>query len=580
MTHPVHKAGRLLKNNMIAGTLLLTCAGLITRIIGFFYRIFLSNALGARLLGIYQLIFPVYGICFTIFASGIQTAISKEVAEKQATRDERGTGCFLLTGTLLSVALALLLSALLFFSCRLTADLLLHEPECAESLRLLSVAFPFCGITSCISGYYYGKKRSFVPATSQLAEQTVRVVFLLLVSASVPVTCELAIVALLAGELFSCVYSCLGLLIMRRRERRRALPAGIRTGTLGTAHSGRSANAGMVHNSRGANAGMVHGDRSANAGTAHNGRSANAGTAAQAATALTAGRSGGWRSDLKRLLKRSVPLTTNRLFINVLHSFEAFLVPLTLRRYGMSRDEALSIFGILSGMTMSFLMFPGTLTNSLSVLLLPAVSEASARDNRRGLARSISVSIKYSVLLGVFAGFAFFFFGEELGVVVFHEEKAGVYLACLSFLCPILYVSTTLSSILNGLDKMNLTFLSSVLGLTLRVILFGALIPRLSVYGYFVSLLVSQLFMTLFDLILIRRSVAFSFDAVNTIVKPSVILLAAASFFFRVYEFLASQTALPHLLLLGVCGTVMTLCALGLFAATGIFRRNEPGAGD
>ena len=58
----------------------------------------------------------------------------------------------------------------------------------------------------------------------------------------------------------------------------------------------------------------------------------------------------------------------------------------------MSRDEALSIFGILSGMTMSFLMFPGTLTNSLSVLLLPAVSEASARDNRRGLARSLSLN--------------------------------------------------------------------------------------------------------------------------------------------------------------------------------------------
>ena len=36
--------------------------GFITRIIGFFYRIFLSNALGARLLGIYQLIFPVYGV--------------------------------------------------------------------------------------------------------------------------------------------------------------------------------------------------------------------------------------------------------------------------------------------------------------------------------------------------------------------------------------------------------------------------------------------------------------------------------------------------------------------------------------
>jgi len=64
------------KNTIIKGTLILTFAGLLTRLIGFFYRIFLSKALGAETLGLYQLIFPVYGICFTIYASGIQTAIS------------------------------------------------------------------------------------------------------------------------------------------------------------------------------------------------------------------------------------------------------------------------------------------------------------------------------------------------------------------------------------------------------------------------------------------------------------------------------------------------------------------------
>jgi len=78
-----------MKNKLILGTLFLTITGFITRIIGFFYRIFLSNTLGARLLGIYQLIFPVYGICFTLFASGIQTAISKQVAEKEAAGDKQ-----------------------------------------------------------------------------------------------------------------------------------------------------------------------------------------------------------------------------------------------------------------------------------------------------------------------------------------------------------------------------------------------------------------------------------------------------------------------------------------------------------
>lgn len=510
-----HSPGRgHMKNKLILGTLFLTVTGFITRIIGFFYRIFLSNALGAKLLGIYQLIFPVYGICFTVFASGIQTAISKQVAERGATGGIRESRRILSFGILLSVTSALLTSVLVFFGAPFIADTLLKEPECAKSLQILALAFPLCGITSCIHGYCYGLKKSFLPATSQLAEQSMRVFFLYTVSVSIPVTCELAIVALVLGELASCLYCVTGSVLLHRKQKRpeEALPA--------------------------------HTEKKE-------------------------------RHVLKKLFLMSLPLTTNRLFINILHSFEAFLVPLTLRRFGLSRDEALSIFGILSGMTMSFLMFPGTLTNSLSVLLLPVVSESAARDNVRALSRATAAAVKYSVLLGVCAGFAFFFFGRELGITVFSEERAGSYLVSLSFLCPFLYVSTTFSSILNGLGKMNLTFLSSVLGLSLRVVLFATLIPKLGIYGYFVSLLVSQLFLTLFDLILVRRSIRFPFDAVNTLLKPALILLATASFFLRLYEFLAAQTALAHLLLLALCGCLFALSVILLFIAAGVCKRGE-----
>lgn len=498
-----------MKNKLILGTLFLTITGFITRIIGFFYRIFLSNALGARLLGIYQLIFPVYGICFTIFASGIQTAISKQVAEKEAMGDSRGGKRILICGILLSVSSAILTLVVVYFGAPWIAATFLREPECARSLQLLALSFPFCGVTSCIHGYCYGLKKSFLPATSQLVEQSMRVIFLYTVSLSLPITCELAIVALALGELASCLYCVCGNFVLQKRNKPLTSPA------------------------------------------------------------LTS------HAPLAKLLSISLPLTTNRLFINILHSFEAFLVPLALRRYGLSRDEALSIFGILSGMTMSFLMFPGTLTNSLSVLLLPVVSESAAKDNLRALSRSVATAVKYSVLLGVCAGFAFFFFGKELGITVFSEERAGSFLVSLSFLCPFLYVSTTFSSILNGLGKMNLTFLSSVLGLSLRVILFATLIPRLGVYGYFVSLLISQLFLTLFDLILVRKSIHFPFDAVNVLVKSSIILFAAASFFVRLYEFLVVQTAFSHLLLLAVCLILFALAALSLFFATGVCKRGE-----
>ena len=50
---------RYLKNQVIQGTLILTIAGFITRLIGFVYRVYLSDTIGSRLLGVYQLIFAL-----------------------------------------------------------------------------------------------------------------------------------------------------------------------------------------------------------------------------------------------------------------------------------------------------------------------------------------------------------------------------------------------------------------------------------------------------------------------------------------------------------------------------------------
>ena len=47
-----------LHNPLIKGTFILTVTGLLTRFMGFFYRIFLSHTFGAVQVGLYQLIFP------------------------------------------------------------------------------------------------------------------------------------------------------------------------------------------------------------------------------------------------------------------------------------------------------------------------------------------------------------------------------------------------------------------------------------------------------------------------------------------------------------------------------------------
>lgn len=498
------------KNTILKGTLILTVAGLATRFIGFFYKIFLSKALGAELLGVYQLVFPVYGICFTIYASGIQTGISKLVAEEVGRGNYKGAKKILRIGLLASFSIALALSFLVYQNSDYIATRILLEASSSSSLRVLAIVFPFCGITSCINGYYYGLKRAGVPATTQLLEQVVRVAIVYylamkLGNGNVAATCELAVFGLVIGEVASNIYNILSLLIIKpvpkennRKEK------------------------------------YTYNDSS--------------------------------RHALKQLSKISVPLTANRLLISLLHSFEAILIPSLLKRAGLSSTEALSIYGILTGMTLPFLLFPSTITNSLSVLLLPTISEASAKDNKSLISHTISVSLKYSLILGIFSTGIFIFFGNPLGMAVFHEPTAGSYLVVLSWLCPFLYMTTTMSSILNGLGKAHLTFLNSIIGLTLRIVLMVILIPKQGIVGYLNSLLVSQLLLAALDTIFTYKSISFSFDAVNSIVKPALVIACSASFFYQLYCFIHAKTQLNNIILILMsCAVISIVYVIILF---------------
>ena len=56
----------------IKGTLILTLTGLVSRLMGFFYRIFLSHTIGAQGVGIYQLTLPVHAIVLAACCMGIR----------------------------------------------------------------------------------------------------------------------------------------------------------------------------------------------------------------------------------------------------------------------------------------------------------------------------------------------------------------------------------------------------------------------------------------------------------------------------------------------------------------------------
>ena len=70
------KPKELTKRPLFTGTLILTFTGLLSRLIGFFYRIYLSRLFGEENMGIYQLVSPVIAMSFSLTAGSYQTAVS------------------------------------------------------------------------------------------------------------------------------------------------------------------------------------------------------------------------------------------------------------------------------------------------------------------------------------------------------------------------------------------------------------------------------------------------------------------------------------------------------------------------
>ena len=75
------------------------------------------------------------------------------------------------------------------------------------------------------------------------------------------------------------------------------------------------------------------------------------------------------------LLRLSVPLTVNRTAIAFLQGIEAASIPVCLELASHNASEALSIYGVLTGMALPCILFPCALTNSISLLLIPAVAQ-------------------------------------------------------------------------------------------------------------------------------------------------------------------------------------------------------------
>lgn len=431
-------------NAILRGTFILTAAGLLSRFMGFFYRIFLSRIFGEEGVGLYQLIFPVYALCISLTCAGIETAISRTVARRHALHQYKEARETLFLGLFLSVLLSVFVLLFIQAYAEVISVRFLQEARCRPLLIVMSYVLPFSSVHSCICGYFFGLREAKVPAISQLVEQSARILsvyalYLFFTRNHLPLTAAAAVAGLVIGELFSAVYSayCIS---GRSGSGRSPLPSdlsGFRKGLAEKTASGKAC--------------------------------------------------------LKELLSLSFPLTANRVLLNLLQSLEAVSIPARLKLFSHSTSEALSLYGVLTGMALPMILFPSAITSSVSLMLTPTVAEIQASSQHEQMIPLVRKAAGSCFLLGTGCGIFFLLSGPWIGTCIFGSELAGRFISTLAWICPFLYTNTAFLSVLNGLGKTVSAFRINTFGLLIRIAGVFLAIPLFGIQGYLWGMLASQL---------------------------------------------------------------------------------------
>ena len=211
------------------------------------------------------------------------------------------------------------------------------------------------------------------------------------------------------------------------------------------------------------------------------------------------------QKQLKPLFNATLPITSVRASGTLVNSAVAVLLPAMLVKSGLSESEALTLFGLVTGMAIPVLFIPSTIIGSLSLVLVPELSENFYRKDTKRLYENLSKGLTVSTLVACFLLPFFYAFGDELGKIAFSEPLAGEFIRAG---CPVLLpMSLTMIStgMLNSMGFEKQTFIYYFIGAAAMLLCVLFLPAVCGAYAYIIGLGASFILTSICNLTLLGK---------------------------------------------------------------------------
>lgn len=478
------------KDTFMSGVMTLIFSQIIVKVVGIVYKVYLTNREGFGDTGnaIYNGGYQIYALLLLISSIGIPNAISKMVSERVSIGDYKGANRVFKVSLAILGLIGTLGSLILFLGAGFISTTLLDIPESKITLMILAPAIVLVAISSVIRGYFNGRSQMKATANSQSLEQILKTVLTIVVVEVVAHITTNDVITMAGGATAATTLSVVGSLIYICKyyaNRKKGFDLEIKQ----------------------------------------------AGKYEEEDT----------KTLIKNILKLAIPASLTSIITSINKNIDSITVVRGLKKI-TSADEAKRLYGILSGKVDMLTALPLAFTIAFATVLVPGISSAKAKGDKKAIITRIKSSFLLTLLIGLPCAFGLITFAKPILSLIFPNASDGAsILQAISILIIFTTITQTLSGSLQGLGNYKAPVVGLILGVIVKTILNLIIIPipGIGIYGATTSSIICHAISFSVEMYTLKKMTKIKFEFNTFFVKPVLATAIMCMLSYGLYSLLA-----------------------------------------
>lgn len=447
----------------------MTAVTLAIRYVSVAFNVYITSKIGAVAMGLFTLVSSVYGFALTLATSGISLATTKLVSEALGALDEDRRAstvkAIMKKSLTFTFFISLTVSIGLYALAPILASNVLKDMRTLESLKVLSYTLVPIALSSSMSGYFIAMRRVHKNAAVQVLGHAIKI--------------------------FSCVYLLSASIASDVED---ACLAIIWGGTIAELASF------LIH----ALSYLIDIKKQKSRGEAE-------------------------FSIAKRLIPFTLPVAFSAYVRSALVTIEHLLIPWGLQKSGSGRDASLAAYGTVHSIIFPLVLFPSAISSSFAGLLVPEISESAASRDLERIERIIGRVLKTVLIYSIGVAGIMMCLSHEFGNVIFTDVNGVKYLLFVAPLIPVMYLDTSVDSILKGLGHQFYCMIVNIVDALLSVILVWILLPRYGIMGYIITVYFTEIINATLSITKLLCVSKIKFKIFEWLIKPIIAVIASTA---------------------------------------------------